>query len=100
MVSNILNFLITILGVVFLFSSITVSRRLLLPNPKKFKIINEQEYIRSRRKLFSIIGILYITLGILLILKILSINSSLIFLSLLPGMFATKINKKYLHRLD
>lgn len=102
-ISNFVYYSLVVLGVIFLFVSILAPRKLMFPNPQRFIIINEQGYIRSQRKLFSTIGICYILLGGLLILKILSLNIGGVFVAILPlplMIFNDKISKKYLRKSD
>lgn len=96
---NILAYSIILLGSVFIFVSITVSKKFMLPNPKKIKIVNKKQYIRSQRILFLTLGFGYVLLGILLKLNILNISFFGLIISILSiplPMFISKINEKYL----
>lgn len=96
---NVLSYLIILLGSVFIFVSITVSQKFMLPNPKKVKIVNKKQYIKSERILFISVGFGYFLSGVLLKLNILNISFFGPIISALSGflsIFIIKINRKYL----
>lgn len=99
---NILAYLIILLGSVFIFVSITVSKKFMLPNPKKVKILDKKQYIKSQRILFIPIGFGYILSGVLMKLNILSMSFFGPIISILSAflpIFINKINRKYLRIL-
>ena len=88
-----------IVGAVLLIASkIELPRQLMFPDPKKFKVDNEAEYLKSKKLIFSIIGIYYMSLGVVLIFKIAEFNSSALALAaggVIIMIFEAFINKKH-----
>lgn len=100
---NVLAYLIILLGSVFIFVSLTVSKKFMLPNPKKVKIINKKQYVKNERILFFSLGFGYILSGVLLKLNVLNMSffgPIIASLCAVLSILNIKINRKYLRIIN
>lgn len=100
--SNIICYSLIILGVILLVVS-NVYLKSIVPKSSDIKVSNEQEFLKSKRTLYTILGICYIALGCILILNILKLSFAAPFIALLPFtqmLIDNRINKKYVEKID
>ena len=100
--NNLICYSLIILGAILLLVSVLYLKSV-VPRASDVKINNEQEFLKSKRKLYSTIGICYIILGVIILLKVLKIGFAAPFIALLPltqMIFDNRINKKYLDKID
>ncbi|TCP58799.1 hypothetical protein EDD73_1524 [Heliophilum fasciatum] len=101
--SYLLNSLFILLGIVTILIGEYIPEKKIMPKRAKYKIIDFKNYIKACRKIFYWIGIYYVLLGFLLLLKKDWITFYGIFELLMPsliGLFLSPTWRKYTEPLE